>query len=217
MTFRQAPIALILLALGALFVMERMAEASSCPAPSSIGVPSARADTGAVAYDCRGQGETFLAVDTLITSIRVWRPAQVKLDVIPRYIFITGMRDSSDVPNTFDVLLRDTLAVGTVGDGIHPVEYRFEYDPPFALPRAGRFFLDVLAQELSAYGVSAATGNPYAAGRMWWTGPVFSCPVPGTPHLVDENLDLVFSITFCPQSGTPAKRTTWGAVKVVYR
>jgi hypothetical protein len=156
-------------------------------------------DTLVVAYYCRGFGQVFLANDTLIHSISVWRPARPESDAYARRLFITEA-DSLGRPITLNVLLAGPSIVNKVGDGVHPVEYRFVFDPPFALPRPGKYFFDILADEFSAFYILATAKNSYPDGQAFLTGPTADCSRPATPHDRGPLLDLVFTVEFCHES-----------------
>ncbi len=121
-----------------------------------IGVDPAVADTTVEAFFCRGFGQTFVAADTLVQSISIWRPALPALDGQPRYLFITET-DSLGKPDIRRVLLAGLSLVRLVGDGTHPVEYAFLFEPPFALPRRGEFFFDIQADANGAFEIGLSS------------------------------------------------------------
>jgi hypothetical protein len=167
--------------------------------PVVIGVGLAQADSGVVAWGCRGWGQVFLARDTLIHSISIWRPAKPDSDAQPRYLFIT---DADSVgPRTNRLLLTAPPIVHQVGDGIHPVEYRWVFDPPFALPRKGLFFFDIQADRWSVFVIPASSmaKNPYPDGGAWKTSTVGGdCPYPGAAfNDPPPRPDLAFEVQFC--------------------
>jgi hypothetical protein len=185
-----------------------------CNVPFIVGVDLARADTTVTAFFCRGFGQVFLANDTLIHSISIWRPGQPALDGQPRYLYITGT--GSGDPDVRQLLLAAPPLVNVVGDGVHPVEYRWVFDPPFALPLQGKFFFDILANDFSAFGILAATTDPYPDGQGWETGPEFNCDRPGDGRTFVPHPDLVFQIQFCATGATPTRQGSWGRLKTTY-
>ena len=213
--------------LPAWFLLAALAAASAHPAsgdvcnfPVRVAVDTTQTDTTVLAWGCRGYGQVFLATDTLIQSISIWRPAQPALDGRPRYLFITetfvNPADSRVYPDVERLLLDAGSLVNLVGDGIHPVEYRWVFDPPFALPYRGRFFFDILASFFSSWLIPAATADPYPDGEAWETGPVVDCS-PGWPRASPPQADLVFEVRFCATGATPALPKSWGRLKVMYR
>lgn len=186
-------------------------------APSSISVDHALADSSVLAWGCRGFGQVFLATDTLIQSISIWRPPQPALDGRPRFLFITGT-DSLGRPDIDRLLLDAGPLVRQVGDGVSPVEYRWVFDPPFALPGRGKYFFDVLAAYYSSWLIPAVTTDPYPNGEAWSTTAVWDCSRPAWPYGDDPpTLDLVFEVRFCETGSTVAVPTSWGKLKVIYR
>ena len=195
-------------------------EAAGSPCgPVEVGVGVAGADTAETVYFCRGQAQVFEAEDTLISSITVWNTPRSFVDVIPRFLFITEvLTEFNDVPDVQRVLLAGrTLVVPDSGDGVTPIEYRFVFEPPFSLPRKGKFAFVIQADYDWAHGIMAATGDPYPHGQVWWTGPVSDCSVPGHPVSRHPSWDLAFEVEFCRDLATPAVRPTWGRLKVIYR
>jgi hypothetical protein len=184
--------------------------------PVTIGVDTTRADTLVMAYFCRGFGQTFLAPDTLIQSLSIWRPAQPPSDGQPRYLFITET-DSLGRPAVQQLILGGPSLVRLVGDGVHPVEYRFEFDPPFALPHRGKFFFVIQADFNGAFAIPAATTNPYPDGEGWETGPRADCFGPGSARSYVAHPDLAYTIQFCRDVATSVRRRTWGQLKAIYR
>jgi hypothetical protein len=167
--------------------------------PLAAGVQPTAADTVVYPFYCRGWGQVFVAEDTLIHSISVWRRAQPSYDAWPRQLFITETFDDSlAAPDVNRLLLIGSVLVIPNGDGVHPVEYRWTFDPPFALPHRGKFFFDIMADNWSAFPVVADTSNPYPDGMAWKTSPVFDCSQPGSPFDPDNpSRDLAFQVQFC--------------------
>ena len=142
----------------------------------------------------------FVAGDTLIHSISVWRRAQPAYDDRPRQLFITEVFDDSygGTPDVNRVLLTGPVLVIPDGDGVHPVEYRWVFDPPFALPHQGKFFFDIMADPFTVCPVAADSTNPYPDGITWYTGPVWDCSQPGQPFGPEyPTWDLAFEVQFC--------------------
>src|SRR5207249_10936310 len=102
-------------------------------------------------------------------------------------------------PRTDRRLLSAPPIVHQVGDGIHPVEYRWVFDPPFALPRRGLFFFDIMADQWSWFLLPASSGNAYTEGDAWKTSSVGGdCPYPGAAFdNPPPRPDLAFEIQFC--------------------
>lgn len=185
--------------------------------PVAVAVDTSLADTGVLSWGCRGYGQVFLAADTLVQSISIWRLAHIALDGIPRYLFLLGT-DSLGRPDADQLLLDAGPLVRQAGDGIHPVEYRWVFDPPFSLPRRGKFCLVAMASYLSNFDIPAAATNPYPDGEAWEMTAVWNCSQPGPPYGdTPPEIDLVFEVRFCASGATPALPQSWGHLKVIYR
>jgi hypothetical protein len=181
----------------------------------AIGVDPSRGDSAAASYTCRGYGQVFTATDTLIHSISVWRRAYPPLDGAPRLLYITEVDQPTGTPDVSQLLLSAPPLSNEVGDGIHPVEYRWIFDPPFALPHRGEFFFDIMAGEFFSWGNLAASGDPYPDGQGWETSPTFTCDRPGPPRY--PGTDLCFQVQFCRGATVGAEPRSWGKLKITYR
>src|SRR2546422_7248243 len=73
---------------GCTALLPRCECAAACP-QDSVGLGQIEADLVLGTGDCRGFGQVFLAPDTLIRSITVWRPPTPALDPFKRRLFIT--------------------------------------------------------------------------------------------------------------------------------
>ncbi len=166
--------------------------------PVAIGVQPTLADTVVSPFSCRGWGQEFVAADTLIHSISVWRLAQPAYSDTPRQLFITDPFDPLVVGDVIPLLLTGSVLVIPNGDGVHPVEYRWTFDPPFALPRRGKFFFEIMADNWTVCPVAADSTNPYPDGVTWETSPVWDCSRPGPPFDIEHpTWDLAFEVQFC--------------------
>jgi hypothetical protein len=169
-----------------------------------------------LACTCRGRAQEFFANYTLIHSISVWRPASQVVNAIPRHLYITDVLPNG-TPNTDAILLGDSPLVILNGDGVNPVEYRWVFDPPFALPHKGTFFFDLLAERFDVFSILATKVDRYPDGSIWDSDPVALCNQPGGVTVDPDLGDFAFEIQFCVAGATPTRATTWGAVKTIYR
>ncbi len=167
-------------------------------------------------FSCRAAGEIFVARDTLIEAISVWRSAQRTNDLTPWQLFITGVNSAFGYPDVLQVLLTGPTLVNQFGDGIHPVEFRFAFDPPFALPASGKYFFCI--KEITGFSslpIVADTTDSYPDGQAWSIGPTVDCQGFGSARPYSPPTDLVFKIDFC-EAATAARGHSWGEVKVRY-
>ena len=189
--------------------------AGTCPQQVSVAVATSRADTLAITYFCRGFGQTFVADDTLIRSISVWVPPISPKDYDLANLFITEAIGGA--PDLDHQIYAGLLVERPLTDPVLPTEFRFEFNPPIALPHRGEFFFDVQADYYSAFPMLASNADPYPQGKGWQTGPVILCDLPGSPEVSYSHPDLVFKMVFCTDRITPTRRWTWGGLKVLYR
>jgi hypothetical protein len=159
-----------------------------------------------------------VADDTLISSISVWRPPQPALNYVPRQLFIAQVVQAHGGDYPGSVLLAGPTLVNGVGDGIHPVEYCYVLDPPFALPSKGKYFFAIReATCFATIAVVSDTTNPYPEGSIYYLRHDLSCTGMGSPlGPAPPNRDFVFRVDFC-SAPTPVVPETWGRLKERYR
>ena len=159
-------------------------------------------------------GEVFVASDTLIHSITVWRWAGQDTSFIGVKIYLTET-DASGRPLVNSILLNGPVMIIPYGDGIHATPFEFVFDPPLALPHSGRFCLAIQAAPCDAtLRIDASSQQPYGDGAAWVFGRS-GCTLRPFPQEF-PSLDIMFKVEFC-DSSTPVRERTWGAVKNAYR
>ena len=184
----------------------------------SAGVDTSQATNYVAALDCEAPGQTFLAVDTLITSITVWRaPVEASIGW-PMKLWITDV-DSLGMPLTSHVVF-DGPEISVVStDFNHATKIQYSFEPPIALPRKGTYFFAIQERVGGFFDLLAVRdADPYPHGSAWrtarsWLNGCFLAP--GADRLIAN--DLVFTIEFCKSTTTPVRSTTWGKLKVIYR
>jgi hypothetical protein len=160
-------------------------------------------------------GETFVATDTLIQSITVWRPAAEDTSFVGFELFIVGT-DSLGHPDVSNMLLQNKVAYNYYGDGIHDVPITFAFDPPFALPARGKYEFAVQLVPCNAIEYLLLSGSDvYPGGDFWDHGRAPCGQLRGFP-LEGPNDDMIFSIVFCDQP-VSTRTETWGRTKARYR
>ena len=163
------------------------------------------------------EGEVFLASDTLISTITVWRIASEDTNYTGWHLFITTT-DSTGAPAPDAILLDGPTIVNPYGDGIHIIPMRFSFSPPFALPRPGKYYFAIQADPCDGFfNMVFNDSNAYADGEFWRNGRTFfsGCHLRNYPEQF-PSADLVFTIEFCDPT-TPARPLTWGRLKSRYR
>ena len=168
-------------------------------------------------------GQVFLAEDTLITRLTVWRRPNNR-SVIGAHLYITAVDTTRNPPrpNTGAILLDGpTVHVYDSDPPGQLIEMPFVIDPPLALPRPGLYAFFLQAEDCDqgdAWEITASDQNPYPYGIYWVTGIVTStCALRGVEGGGDND-DLIFDIEFCrPDATTPTLKSSWGRIKTIYR
>lgn len=188
--------------------------------PTHVRLDPAIANTSRSPINARALGQTFLAEDTVITRITIWRPPNFP-SVVGMHLYVTGV-SANLIPDVSQMLLDGPTV--TVYDSDPPgqfIEVPFVLNPPLVLPAPGTYAFFIQPANCSSgavWYIVANNTNPYPYGFYWNTGRVVSSPC----HLrgVDggEDLtDLLFDIEFCDTHPTPVRSRSWGEVKVIYR
>jgi hypothetical protein len=186
------------------------------------GLDSSTWTTGAGPWLGGSIGQTFLAEDTLISRLTVWRPPN-NLSVIGVHLIITEVDTtlSPPRPKTHEIVLDGPTV--TVYDSDPPgqlIRVSFALDPPLALPRKGLYAFFLQPEDCASgapWAIVAREDNPYPYGIYWVTPRVFStCYLRGV-YGGGDNDDLLFKIDYCIPSETPTRSRSWGSVKVFYR
>lgn len=190
------------------------AAADTCQ-PDTIGPDLSLATTYGGVYLGQTLGQTFLARDTLLTSLTVWRSANQNGFANGIKVYFARV-DSTGRPDVH-TLLFDGLTVHANGDGINPTPYVFVFDPPVVLPGVGTYEFGLRSDPCDSWwDIRAAEPSVYADGSAWdhSRSLITNCP----PRIFPGRLagDVIFKMTFCSHT-TPTKSTTWGQLKAIYR
>jgi hypothetical protein len=187
--------------------------------PESVGVDTSLAATTTYvgAINGEGPGQTFMAVDTLIRSITVWRAAVETPNANPLKLWITEV-DSTGMPLIGQVVFDGPALSVPYGDGIRPIKIQYWFDPPIALPHRGPYFFAVQELCWGWFSLLVNTVDAYADGSAWRTGRSnFSgCILAYNIHRL-SGADLVFTIEFCRDTTTATHQRSWGQIKTMYR
>ena len=167
-------------------------------------------------------GQTFLARDTLISRLTVWRPPNYP-SPIGAHLYITEVDTTRTPPrpNTGAILLDGpTLRVYDSDPPGQLIEMSFVIDPPLRLPRPGLYAFFLQAEDCNqgqSWWILANDQNPYPYGIFWMTGRVsYPCHLRAVDS-GEDNVDLLFDIEYCrPDANTPVRRGSWGQLKVRY-
>lgn len=187
----------------------------SCPTVV-VGLDPAEGMSSVASYLGRSAGQTFHARDTLIRSLTVWRVASQPDFGIGMHLYITET-DSTGYPLLRRVVLDGPTIVNRDGDGVNPVPFRWEFDPPFALPRRGTYAFFLAQNPCAAYfDLVAVDADTLPDGIIWVSGRS-GCDMSSGWAEPIRQADLVYRIEFCETNPTPIHRSTWGRLKIIYR
>ena len=184
----------------------------------SVGVDTTQANTASGVLLTEAIGQTFRARSSRIAAITVWRVAPEDTNAFGIHLWITKA-DSLGGPLPHDVVLDGPTLVHPFGDGVHPIEFRFVFDPPVQLPGPGtyEFILNSTPCGGGWWDILAHHGGEIYPGGILWAHSR-SVYVDCLPRLfpAPQDADLVFKIEFC-DTVTAVRQRTWGAMKARYR
>jgi hypothetical protein len=188
---------------------------SGC-SPESIGVDTSKATTSGGLIWGKAWGETFVAKDTLIQSVTVWRIAPEHNDPSEMKFWITEV-DSAGMPHTHLVVQEGPTISVVSPDSTRPTKIEFVFDPPISLPRPSVYCFWVQLACTGYVDLLIDAYDDYPGGYIWQTfrSDFDGCILRDYPRWI-ASADLVFEIVFCDPP-TPTRKTTWGDLKVRYR
>ena len=189
----------------------------------TVGLDTSLANSSGGAFLGEAPGQTFLAADTLVRSVTVWRVASEDTNYMGMHLYITKT-DSAGTPETDQVILDGPTVYNYFGDGIHPIPFQFVMEPPVVLPGPGlyAFFLREEPCSLGYFDLigreETSGGDIYPPGHVWLTrrSNYSGCVLKINPNSYPL-ADFIFSIEFCQTTTTPTLSPTWGALKAHYR
>ena len=197
-------------------VTDTMSSAQTCPVARTVAVEIDQSAGGIGGYWGRAVGQTFFAEGLAIGAFTVWRwPTQdTTFASIHLYIMET---DSTGRPRPDRLIVSWPQSLNRFGDGVNPIEYRFEFDPPIVLARRDTYAVFLASDPCYGWFDVYATFDEYPGGSAWrtWRSSDMGCGLRANPEHY-PGVDLCFKIEFC-DSPTPAGRETWGRLKIRYR
>src|SRR5262245_1025934 len=192
-----------------------------CPTTVSIGVDTSLATTSVAMFLGRAAGQTFVAEDTLIRSVRVWRVGEEGVGYLYGLDLYIVTTDSTGLPDVADVVARGPTVTHPEHYG-HPSEFSGVFDPPVALPRSGLYALFVQIPVEQCPGVidllARDSSDAYGLGHLWLThrSNFSGCVLFPFPQGF-VGADLIFDLETCRDVITRTRGSTWGRVKILYR
>ena len=185
--------------------------------PDTVGVPVSLAN--GVSYNFLGsaQGQSFWANDSLIHSVTIWRPANYGAIALGLNLFITKAYKTQPVLLDCGVVrVWDSDPPGL------PVPMTWTFDPPMSLPATGLYVLWFQVEGCNAldYPILYHTGSDeYRIGGCLYTmrSATDCVHMPNFKGACPFDVDMCFQVVTCHDASTPAKRRSWGALKMLYR
>jgi len=177
-----------------------IARADPCPS-RVIGVDPSHANTLADDPMGEGIGQSFYAADTVIRSITVWQ-SQYQYDWMTGAELILTETSAAGVPIGDPILFRSIFVRTQVGDGIHPIPFVFELNPPWVLPHPGEYAFWLFgcktgqADFLAVQGDTAAMRQLYPDGHAWGERARYICRPYGFPDGYYDDTRLAFRVVF---------------------
>ena len=177
----------------------------------SIGVDTSEASSRFPMRCGEAPGETFTAIDTLISSISVWRDAREALYKGGYRLWIT-MVDVVGRPqrtrNSFREPNHDLPERGYQSPDEDAVSFRSS----IRLTGSRRIFFAVQDYCGAPSDLLDTPSDSYAGGDEWRTSITCldGCSFLGNPNDHFPSYDLIFTVEFCRSDATPVRRKTWG-------
>ncbi len=161
-------------------------------------------------------GQTFVAKDTLLQSVRVWRIPLEAADPSGLKFWITEV-DSTGRPHTHLVVYEGPTISVVSADTSHATPIIYSFDPPVRLPRLGPYCFWIQEVCTGYADLLIDPHDDYSGGSLWNTfrSDFEGCILRDGPRsLLGE--DLAFRLEFCDVV-TPVRRSSWAQVKAIYR
>lgn len=191
--------------------------ASACEV-ETVGIDTSHGNALDAVFFGRAFGQVFLAPESLLSSVTVWRPAGPRASATAVRLFITETKT-----NPF-ALAPDPQTILAVGDAKLapdssdiPIPLRWEFDPPVALPRRGYFAIALKDDDPYCSGIFTFvvdTLKTYEDGVAWRISPTILCTM--GPGVSPREWDLVFWLEFC-RPPVAVSEESWGRIKAIYR
>jgi hypothetical protein len=188
---------------------------SGCVLVSMAGSDTARFTGTRHLSPGRGYAQTFVADDTVMSSVSVWLPSWQRQPESGLHLWITQVgHDGRPRP---DLVIADAGSLsGGAGENLSAACYRFNLMPAIVLPARGRYAMVVAAEHCEALDVLTTGTRLRGAGDLYETSYRGCSGGPGTRGARSGTEVLAFRIEFCDLS-TAARGRTWGEIKSVYR
>lgn len=195
------------------------AEAVPCQggAIDSIALTVQFANSGNAAFNGRSLAQTFVASDSLLSSVTVWRAADPNAHINPMHLYLCGV-DSTGRPDTQNILL-DGPTIVCACQGNEPMPVRFELSTPLGLVRSHSYCFAIKEDSdncFGGFGLAVDSLDDFANGSAWEIHATPNCHGLGLSTFELQGNDLAFVLEFCSDA-VPTRSGTWGRAKEMYR
>jgi hypothetical protein len=211
--FRVVGLAVVFLAM---CLAADVSQAATC-LTESVGIDTALANCHSTVELGEGFGQSFLATDTLISAITVWRAYYDTPNDSIWHLYLMAL-DSAGVPDVTRLIADGPTLRIINGDGVSDTPFRFAFDPPLRLPSLGEYEFAIQGDGCrGVFQIVQDCNDDYKDGVLWVHDRVTfpPCHLRGGPASY-PTADLVFTVEFCSPA-VPTLPATWGRVKASYR
>jgi hypothetical protein len=183
----------------------------------SVGVDTSLATESGELIMGMAWGETFVATDTLIQSVTVWRIPSEHDNPSELKFWITEV-DSGGTPHTHLVVFDGPTLSFASPDSTRPTPITYMFDPPISLPRPSVYCFWVQEVCTGYADILVDLNDAFPGGHLWHTfrSDFDGCILRDFPESF-AGYDLVFTLVFCSTHTTPVRNPTWGQLKARYR
>lgn len=209
------------LATGALLLLAAEAHAGrpaslhGCPVVNSIASDTLTGLGSRSLASGHGVAQTIVTADTLIRSVSLWLPANMRLSSNRLHLWITHT-DAVGRPAPDRVIADAGRPAECQPAGSRQVRCQFDFVPPIALPARGRYALVAIADACGVLWVDTSTARRPGVGTLWETAGNGCTNQPGAASRRFTGEALAFRVDFC-DVGTESSGRTWGEIKTSYR
>src|SRR5436190_1346678 len=134
--------------------------------PHSFGIDTSQTEGAITCILGAAVGQTFMAEDSLVRSVTVWRPAwETYAD--GEKIWVTRVNSYGKPMIYPEGIILEGPSLDAFGDGVHPVKIQYVFEPPLSLPwRNGQFAFFVQDPCGTYTDLLVSHSNPYTGGRL---------------------------------------------------
>jgi len=186
-------------------------------AVSRVGLDPDHGNLYTASYFGKSAAQVFYTPDSVLTAITFWRGPDPTPNIIDMHLYIIGMDKARPLQPDPQVIILEGPTAILSGVSDTPRAVRFDLVPPLSLPSPGyyAFALKPGTDCSGGFSVMIDSTGSYAGGDAWHITPDFDCIGLGSYQRTAVG-DLIFEVEAC-ETAVDAKRTSWGALKRLYR